>query len=145
MDTLAYGTHYLVDGMRADREALASEETLDATLQDIATLVGESAPPRRLLLRDEEGASAAFLLPESHLLAHAFPALGVLHLHVFTRRKLPLEELRARLEHRFRVGRFVSRLGTRSRPLPDGEEALERALAGDRAYARTRLDASLLG
>lgn len=145
MDTLAYGTHYLVDGMRADREALASEETLEATLQDVAALIGESAPPRRIALRTDEGASIAFLLPESHLLAHAFPEFGVLHLHVFTRRKLPLEDLTSRLEHRFRVGRFVSRLGTRSRPLPDGDAALERALAGERAYARTRLDPSVLG
>lgn len=140
-DTLGYGTHLILDGFRADSVRLAEEPRIAAALEAILDLMGESGvgPVQVLHARDGGGISAALVGAEAHVCLHAFPALHKLSLEAFSTRALPTQAITEAFLERFGVGRHESRVHGRGRLLPRRQGALERALDGDRDYARLRL------
>jgi S-adenosylmethionine/arginine decarboxylase-like enzyme len=86
-----------------------------------------------------DGISAALVGAEAHVCLHAFPSLHKLSLEAFSTRALPTQAITETFLERFGVGRHESRVHGRGRLLPRRQEALERALGGDRDYARLRL------
>lgn len=141
-DTFGFGTHLILDGFRADGARLAEEGRIAAALEIILDLMGESGagPVRVRHARDDSGGlSAALVGAEAHVCLHAFPVLHKLSLEAFSTRALPTQAITEAFLERFGVGRHESRVHGRGRLLPRRQEALERALDGDRDYARLRL------
>ncbi len=141
-DTLGYGTHLILDGFRADAARLSDEAAVAAALEAMLGLMGETgaAGVRFRHARDgTAGVSAALVGAEAHVCLHAFPALRKLSLDAFSARSLPSQAVTEAFLQRFAVGRYESRIHGRGRLLPPEQEGIERALDGDRDYARLRL------
>ena len=141
-DTLGYGTHLILDGFRADTARLADATRISAALEAVLDLMGEAggAIARVERTRDDGGGiSAALVGAEAHVCLHAFPELHKLSLEAFSTRALPTQAITDAFLQRFGVGRHESRVHGRGRLLPRRQDALERAVDGDRDYARLRL------
>ncbi len=141
-DNLGYGTHLILDGFRADAARLTDDAAIAAALEAVLGLMGETGAAGVLLRHDRDGAagaSAAIVGAEAHACLHAFPALRKLSLDAFSARSLPSQAVTEAFLQRFAVGRYESRVHGRGRLLPPGHEGIERALDGDRDYARLRL------
>lgn len=140
---LGYGTHVILDGFRADAARLGDRHAVEAALQAIGAEIDAPGKDARLLVRPSddamEGLSAVLVGAESHVSLHTFGSLRKLCLEAFSPRTLPIEAITAAFVERFGVGRYECRVYGRGRLLPRGGEALQRALDGDRQYARLRL------
>jgi len=141
-DTLGYGTHLILDGFRADAARLAEDAAIEATLEAMLVLMGETSTAGVLLRHAQDGGagiSGVLVGAEAHVCLHAFPALHKLSLEAFSTRSLPNQAITEAFLQRFAVGRYESRVYGRGRLLPRQQEGIERALDGDRDYARLRL------
>jgi len=139
-DSLGYGTHLILDGFRSDAARLADDEAFVEALRAIfKTMGGAGGEPVVVRPEGEAGMSGAIVGAEAYLCLHTFPALDKLSLEAFSGRALPSQPITDAVVERFGVGRVESRVHGRGRLLPRGREALERALLGDRSYARLRL------
>jgi len=143
LDALGYGTHLILDGFRADPDGLVRRSLIDEVVRELgARLEGGGAGEAIVLLFEEgvdRGLSAALVQGESHLCVHTFPALHKLTLDAFSTRSVPVDAIASAFRHRFEVGRTESQIHGRGRLLPRERDPLERAVRGDRDYARLRL------
>lgn len=145
MDSVDYGRRFIVDAYRPGGVKGHDRDGADAYLVELhARLEGGRAPHDSEVVDDEDGFTAAIRGAEAHVVLHLFPELGMVSLHVFSRRDILLSDLTRELADRFDVGRFESHLGNATKALPREKHRLRRALAGDRAYTRVRLDDQLL-
>ncbi|MEX2540383.1 MAG: hypothetical protein WD314_01195 [Trueperaceae bacterium] len=145
MDSLDYGRRFIVDAFRSKAAVPVSHAEVESYLLDLhGNLEGERAPHESVLLDDDDGFSAAVLGAEANAVLHLFPALSTMSLQVFSRRDVLLSDLTRRLTRHFEVGRFESHLGNATKALPRERARLQRVLAGDRSYARIRVDDRLL-
>ncbi len=142
-DPLGYGTHLILDGFRADVAQLGDAAQIEAILRSLGDLLDETGDVSSVSVPASEdgdaGYSAALVAAESQLALHSFAGLGKLSLDAFSTRSLPTDALVSAFVERFRVGRLESRLHGRARLLPRESALLERALHGERDYARLRL------
>lgn len=143
-DPFGYGTHIILDGFRAAPESLADAQLLDAALRSIGERMHESGNVTTVSVHATSsgaggGVSAALVAAESQAAVHAFPELRRLSLQAFSTRSLPTAEVTRAFVERFHVGRYECRVHGRARLLPNETEELERALLGERDYARLRL------
>lgn len=139
VDPLATGTLLLLDGRGAAGPTLADPDGLDALLGDLARRIEPSGPRHHLRCLAGDGSSHLVLLDEGHLMLHVFPEPGRFALQAFSRHAMPDAELQRSVCEALRVGRSESALRRRAADLPEGDEALRRRLAGERAWARARL------
>jgi hypothetical protein len=145
MDSLDYGRRFIVDAYQRRVPARHDRAEVESYLNELhALLEGNRSPHDTVLVDDEDGFSAAVRGAEAHAVLHLFPAIGKMSLQVFSRRDLLLSDLTRQLASRFDVGRFESHLGNATKALPKERSLLISALAGDRSYARVRLDDRLL-
>lgn len=145
MDPLDYGRRFIVDAYRSKAAVPVGHAEVESYLLELhGALEGERAPHETVMLDDDDGFSAAVLGAEAHAVLHLFPALATMTLQVFSRRDVLLSDLTRKLTRHFDVGRFESHLGNATKALPRERERLQRTLAGDRSYARIRVDDSLL-
>lgn len=141
-DPLGYGTHLILDGFRADAALLGDADAVDVVLRAIGAVMHETGTEVTAVVHarnDDAGVSAALVAAESQLCLHTFAELGKLSLEAFSTRSLATDAVMRAFVERFRVGRFECRLHGRGRFLPKDPTRLERALEGERAYARLRL------
>jgi S-adenosylmethionine/arginine decarboxylase-like enzyme len=139
MDVLAYGTHLVFDGTRADPFRLADRNLVTHVTLDLARLLGDVGTTDPVVIEDSDGVSAGISLAEAAVSIHAFPGLGTLCLDVFSVRRPKFEAIYRPVEEAFAVGRSTSRRAARARaPRPDDPEGLARRLRGERAYAEAR-------
>ncbi len=138
---LGYGTQVSLDGEHADPAALADEAVARATLEGIVGRVETTAPAGAVLVyRDPAGGlSAALVRGETAAVLHAFPELRAATLQVFSAHDLSLSGTTKAFLEAYSVGRFQSSVRAFGRHLPRDERELERALAGERRYARLRI------
>ncbi len=137
-EAMTYGTHIVLDGFRADPQALGDSDMVREGLG--RTLESETEAYLQVFGFDNgpsPGSSGAAILQESGLTLHPFPDLT---LRLFSRHNVRLEEITALLSSRYGVGRFETQIRNRSRPIPREERMLRRVLCGDRAYAHLRLE-----
>lgn len=145
MDSLDYGRRFIVDAYRSKAALPLDHLEVESYLLELhGALEGERAPHETVLLDDDDGFSAGVLGAEAHAVLHTFPALATMCLQVFSRRDVLLSDLTRKLTSHFDVGRFESHLGNATKALPRQRDRLQRALAGDRSYARIRVDDLLL-
>lgn len=138
-DVLAYGTHLVYDGTRADPSRLADTSLIERVVLAVARLLGDDGSVRAIVCDDESGASATVHMAEASVTLHAFPGLGTLSLAVFSVRRQRAETLYRPVEEAFAVGRSTSRRENRARaPLLDDGDAVKRRVLGERAYAEAR-------
>ncbi len=138
-DVLAYGTHLVFDGTRADPTRLADHALLQRVVSGLAAQLGAEAPSQPVLVEEVDGASAGVTLAEAAVSLHAFPGLGTLCLDVFSVRRQRAEAFYRPVEEAFAVGRSTSRRAARARaPGPHDPDGLARRLRGERAYAEAR-------
>lgn len=140
LDPLGYGTLLLIDGRRAGASRLADVDALHALLSTLGNDLEPASARQTMQIDEEDGASVALLLDEAQLSLHVFPALGAFSFHAFSRHALSDGELLERVLRELHAGRFESALKRRAAPLPKREPALRARLAGDRGYARARMD-----
>jgi len=139
VDVLAYGTHLVYDGTRADPSRLADRALVERVAIAIARELGDDGMAQSVVYEDAGGASAAVALSEASVSIHAFPGLGALCLDVFSVRRHRAELLYRPAEEAFAVGRSTSRREARARsPRPDEASIMARRLRGERAYAEAR-------
>ncbi len=143
-EAMTYGTHIVLDGFRADPQALGDSGTVREVLEGLGrTLEPETEAYIQVFGFDNgppPGSSGAAILQESGLALHLFPDTTKLTLRVFSRHNVRLEAVTALLSSRYGVGRFETQIRNRSRPIPREEKLLRRVLCGDRTYARLRLE-----
>lgn len=145
MDSLDYGRRFTVDAYRPGAVTGNDWGVVDDYLLELHTrLEGGRVPHDSEVVDDEDGITAATRGSEAHGVLHLFPRLGMVSLHVFSRRDILLSDLTRQLAHHFGVGRFESHLGSATKALPKEKGRLRTALAGDRAYTRVRLDDHML-
>ena len=145
MTPLDYGTRFTLDAFRPNEKVAAPTGEQITYLEELHDLLAGPGSRRVVVhVEDDEGLSVGISGGESHLALHLFPGLQALTLHVFSRREVRLKDLTDRLTGRFGVGRFDSHLGNATKSLPQDPDRLRHLLAGDRCYARVRLDDSLL-
>jgi S-adenosylmethionine/arginine decarboxylase-like enzyme len=139
VDVLAYGTHLVYDGSRADPSRLADRGLLTQVVARLAELLGADGGVKPVVVEDSDGISAGIALPESSVSLHAFPGLGTLCLDVFSVRRRTADAFYRPVEQAFAVGRSTSRRASRARaPGPADSHGLARRLRGERAYAEAR-------
>lgn len=143
-EAMTYGTHIVLDGFRANPQALGDSDTVREVLEGLGrTLESETKAYIQVFSFDNgpsPGSSGAAILQESGLALHLFPDASKLTLRVFSRHNVRLEAVTALLSSRYGVGRFETQIRNRSRPIPREEKLLRRVLCGDRTYARLRLE-----
>jgi hypothetical protein len=145
MDSLDYGRRFILDGRLPRGSRTHSRGEVEKYLLELhARLEGRHAPGETVVVEDDDGLTAAIRGAEAHVVLHLFPRLARLSLFVFTRRDVLLSDLTRDLGMHFDVGRFDSHLGNAAKALPKEADRLRRTLAGDRSYARIRLDDNLL-
>jgi hypothetical protein len=145
MDSLDYGRRFIIDArLPGPSRNYANDEIGKYLLELHARLEGDRSPGETVIVQDDDGITAAIRGAEAHAVLHLFPGLARLSLFVFTRRDVLLSELTRGLGSHFDVGRFDSHLGNAAKALPKETDRLRRTLAGDRSYARIRLDDNLL-
>ncbi len=138
-DVLAYGTHLVFDGSRADPSRLADRALVTRVVKGLAQQLGADASAAPVVFEDSDGVSAGIALAESCVSLHAFPGLGTLCLDIFSVRRRKAEALYRPVEEAFAVGRSTSRRASRARaPGPHEAHGLARRLRGERAYAEAR-------
>ena len=138
-DVLAYGTHLVYDGTRADPSRLADQALLVRVVTTIAAHLDADRPSEPVLIEEIDGFSAGVTLAEAAVSLHVFPGLGTLCLDVFSVRRQRAEALYRPVEEAFAVGRSTSRRAARARaPGPNDPDGLARRLRGERAYAEAR-------
>jgi S-adenosylmethionine decarboxylase len=144
MESLAFGTHLIIDGFQADHGRLQSVEALREFLVDAIAKVDPHGPVKfdteTLGTGRVRGLTGAALKAESHVVIHLYPATNRLSLDIFSRRAVLLSGLATELQDHFHIGRFESHLRHLSKPIPLDEGHLLKALAGDRMYAYIRLE-----
>lgn len=146
MDPLDYGQRLTIDAEHPTGIAFEVGDRLPALLTRLhALLEGGPEQPELVLLEAADGASGGIRSDEANAAIHVFPSIGRLCLQVFSRREVLLSNLTDLLSAEFGVGRFESHLGNVSRALPKGRQEMLKLLAGEREYARVRLDDALLG
>jgi S-adenosylmethionine/arginine decarboxylase-like enzyme len=138
MESLGYGTQFILDGFNADITKLQADTVVTACLNDVAVLL-EPAQNEPVSLRDSLGISAALCLNESHLSLHTYTSSVTLHL--FSRHDVRLSEVSDLVTKHFGVRRTESFLSSHARTLPQDTEARKKVLAGERAYNLVRLEA----
>ncbi len=139
VDVLAYGTHLVYDGTRADPSRLADRALVARVVSELAKQLGSDAPERPVTVDDVDGCSAGLALAEASVSLHAFPGLGTLCLDVFSVRRYRADAIYRPVEEAFAVGRSTSRRASRARaPGTPDPEALARRLRGERVYAEAR-------
>lgn len=139
VDVLAYGTHLVYDGSRADPSRLADGALVERVVRALARSLGDDGSAASVTCDDPSGTSVAVHLAEASVTLHAFPGLGALCLDVFCVRRQRAEELYRPVEEAFAVGRSTSRRQSRARaPHPDGGDTVRRRVLGERAYAEAR-------
>jgi hypothetical protein len=145
MDSLDYGRRFIIDARLPGAARSYGKGDVEKYLLELhASLEGDRTPGETVLVQDDDGLTAAIRGAEAHAVLHLFPGLAKLSLFVFTRRDVLLSDLTRELSRHFEVGRFESNLGNAAKALPRETDRLRRALAGDRSYARIRLDDGLL-
>ena len=138
-DVLAYGTHLVYDGTRADPSRLADQALLVRVVATVAAQLDADGPSEPVLIEEIDGFSAGVTLAEAAVSLHVFPGLGTLCLDVFSVRRQRAEALYRPVEEAFAVGRSTSRRAARARaPGPHDPDGLARRLRGERAYAEAR-------
>ena len=138
-DVLAYGTHLVYDGTRADPSRLADHALLVRVVATVAAQLDADGPSEPVLIEEIDGFSAGVTLAEAAVSLHVFPGLGTLCLDVFSVRRQRAEALYRPVEEAFAVGRSTSRRAARARaPGPHDPDGLARRLRGERAYAEAR-------
>jgi len=147
VEILGFGTRLIIDAIQADQASLADVRVSRAFINQACTMLEPTTHPKVMLLEHPQKAGGGFsvgvLLAESQITLHTFPDLRKLTASTFSRKSFhPPEVLRA-LERHFGSGRVESETLTYSRLLPREIAALERALRGERMYARLRLDEGL--
>ena len=139
VDVLAYGTHLVYDGSRADPSRLADRGLIERVTMALAQALGDDGSTRATVCEDPSGTSAVVHLAEASVALHTFPGLGALCLDVFSVRRQRADALYRPVEEAFAVGRSTSRREGRARaPLPDGGDHVRRRVLGERAYAEAR-------
>lgn len=142
---IEYGRRFIVDAFHPGNWERVGRDEVEAYLAELNDLLeGGRRPGSTVLVEDSDGFTAGLLGSEAHAVLHLFPALGTMSLQVFSRRDVMLSDLTRNLSQRFGVGRFESHLGNATKALPKDSERLKRVLAGDRSYARVRLEDSSL-
>lgn len=143
-EAMTYGTHIVLDGFRADPQALGDSDMVREVLEGLGrTLESETEAYIQVFGFDNgpsPGSSGAAILQELGLALHLFPDASKLTLRVFSRHNVRLGEVAALLSSRYGVGRFETQIRNRSRPIPREKRMLRRVLCGDRTYARLRLE-----
>lgn len=142
-EAMTYGTHIVLDGFRADPQALGDSDMVREVLEGLERTLEPETEAYILFGFDNgpsPGSSGAATLQESGLALHLFPDASKLTLQVFSRHNVRLGEVTALLSSRYRVGRFETQIRNRSRPIPREKRMLRRVLCGDRTYARLRLE-----
>lgn len=138
-DPVATGTLLLLDGTGAGAKPLGDPNALDRLLIELAHSIEgrESGTPIRHV--EGDGSSHALPLDEAHLILHAFPEQGRFAFQAFSRHAIADAELQRTVGEALDVRRSESSLRRRAAGIPRDEAALLRRLAGERAWARTRL------
>lgn len=130
-----------LDGFRGSPEALADIDAVESLLAELAELLDPGATPQAHQQPSAGGVSALSVSPESQLTIHTFPTVERVAFRAFSRRILPVITLSERVRVRFGVGRVESQLRHRATLVPPaGQVSMDRVLAGERAYARLRLE-----
>jgi len=139
VEVLAYGTHLVFDGSRADPSRLADRALLRRVVTGLAQQLGAEDDAEPVVVEDSDGFSVGIAMAEASVSLHTFPGLGTLCLDVFSVRRRKAEALYRPVEESFAVGRSTSRRAGRARaPRPDDPHGLARRLRGERAYAEAR-------
>ncbi len=143
-DALGFGTQICLDGASADPVALADPAVTRGLIVELLRAVEGLDPaggPAEVVLHagGEDGHSAATVLGESSVSVHTFAALRSVTLQSFSARELPLGRISKLFLDTYKVGRFQSSVRGRGMLLPRAQAELERALAGEREYARLRV------
>ena len=147
METLGYGTHFIIDGFNASRKTLEDESAIESLLTTIAhTLETSKSEKKDFFSVDEshQGISAYYAQSESFVILHTFPELESLSLSIFSRHDVNSQDLLAALRTTFAIRRFESHMSNHSRTLSADSALRKRAILGDRAYTATRLAESPL-
>src|SRR5690606_17640432 len=146
---LSFGTQVAVDGRAAAHDALASRETVAGFVASLIDQVeADDAEHRggelsRMLDPAEQstpGVSAVLSRGASAVMLHTFTELGRVTMRLVSARSVPADLVIAEFKQTFSVGRYQSHVTSRFRTFPSEGEELARFLAGERAYARLRLD-----
>lgn len=145
MDTLDYGRRFTVDAYRHGPDPSYDRIEVESYLSELhALLEPGSSPSTTVLIEHDDGFSVATRGGEANAVLHLFPQLGSMTLQVFSRRDVLLSDLTRSLTKRFGTGRYESHLSNANKALPKEPSELAKVLAGDRDYARIRLDDRLL-
>ena len=149
---LGFGTQVALDGRAAAHAALESRETvagfiaalMDQVEADSGAHDGRSDREISRMLDPTQqatpGVSAVLKRGESAIMLHTFSDLGRVTMRLVSARSVPTDLVIAQFKETFSVGRSQSHVTSRFRSFPNEGERLERFLAGERAYARLRLD-----
>lgn len=115
-EAMIYGTHIVLDGFRADPQALGDSDMVREVLEGLGrTLESETEAYIQVFGFDNgpsPGSSGAATLQESGLALHLFPDASKLTLRVFSRHNVGLGEVTALLSSRYGVGRFETQIRT---------------------------------
>lgn len=149
---LGFGTQVALDGRAAAHAALESRETVAGFVAALMDQVeGDSGGPggssanqvSRMLDPSQQatpGVSAVLKRGESAIMLHTFSDLGRVTMRLVSARSVAADLVIAEFKETFAAGRYQSHVTSRFRSFPNDGERLERFLAGERAYARLRLD-----
>ncbi|UCH24570.1 MAG: S-adenosylmethionine decarboxylase [Trueperaceae bacterium] len=144
MESLAFGTHLIIDGFQADRRCLQGAEVLRAFLEQVIEKVDPHGPVQlesaTMGTGRARGLTGVVFKAESHVTIHLYPETCRLSLDAFSHRAVHLSGLTTFLREHFQIGRFESHLRHRSKPLPTNRKHLLTTLSGDRMYAHLRLE-----
>lgn len=153
---LGFGTQVILDGRAAAAQALSSRRQIEEFVLGLLDRVEtddedrrESGPERTIARvqsgedRGGPGVSAVVARGETAVMLHTFSDFGRLTMRLVSARSVPVDHVINEFRRVFGVGRSQSHVTTRFRAFPADGDELERFLAGERAYARLRLNEPL--
>jgi len=134
---LAYGTHLIFDGFGVEAELAGDAARVNGFLDSLAEFWPLGAS-RRSVYELPDGLSAVQAGRYGHAVLHFFSE-GWLVVDMFTAQDADPTAAAAIIERAFEPSRFDLRITRRSHALPKDAAELERAVLGERHYARARL------
>ena len=145
METLSYGTHYLIDAHKADPEALQSERVVTDLLLALANLIEPEHNASVIVSNIQDaptGLTAGIYLNEAFVSLHTFPDIQAVATRVFSRHTIQVSPVTALLREYLKYGRFESQVSNHSKTLVSDPERMNRVLLGERNYTALRLSKS---
>ncbi len=145
MELIAYGTRLILNGYTINK-AQMDKTHLNDFLETCSALLEPITKNRPVVIEtaDPQGGSLAMLMPESYVMLHAFPDLGVVSSRIFSHRHLLVSRLSSLFTEHFVVGRHESHLSNFSSSLSKNESDVKRLLRGDRVYTMLQVSENLV-